>query len=1078
MKIRVPLNVVIIICIVLFLHMNLDAQENALRFTRITDEEGLSQSTVRCILQDRKGFMWFGTQKGLNRYDGYEFKVYRSDTKDPTTVSDYFIMCMYEDSQGNLWIGTKGGGLNKFDPGEERFEHYELGGKIEITAIYEDKSSILWIAPKGGGLQYFDREGKNFHPYLLSEKNSKTSVNDVNTIFEDKEGVLWIGTENGLYKVDRRNQTHSGYFIKKKISAICEDGPGILWIGTTGDGLFQWNFKNGNTTIYKKEDKDPKRRISDNNIQCIYKDDDNVLWVGTRNGLNKIDQKNGRIFFHKSSPYDILSLSDDDIRCISRDDSGIYWFGTGNRGISIYDKKVQKFKYYSNKTVNGLYEDKKGYIWISIFNGGLNRLDRKTGEYTYYLRDKDIQCMKADKYGKIWIGTTNEGLIEFDPDTGKIIAPYKNIGSLGHNYVMVIYESPKGDLWIGTNGGGISKFDRTKRIFTSCNSGLSNYKTRAIFEDNTGVLWVGTYGGGLNRLKPGEKEFSSYPRDNEIGSSLSDDRVKTIYQDSQKRLWIGTEGGGLNHFIDQENKKFLSYGVNEGLPDDTICGILEDKKGNLWMSTNRGISMFNPDTKKFKNYDTKDGLQGNEFSTGAYFKNVESGEMFFGGANGFNSFLPEEIKDDEYVPPVVITDFLINNKPVSLQRVDTRSPLKKSILDTDSLTLSYRDSFFSFDFAALHYINPRKNQYRYKLEGWDKEWFQTDAKNRRATYTNLPAGEYIFKVLGSNKDGVWSEKEASIKLKILPPPWKTWWAYSFYIMAGALFLFLVWAAWSKRFLKRKVDEQTQKLKDAQDQLIQSEKMATIGTLVAGVAHELNNPTAYIKMYSEYFIKAWSDIVPILDQYSQTDNNFKIGGLIYRDSKEDIGKLITGIMDGINRIKNLIEELKNLSRHEEPLKKEAVDLNKVIQSSINLTRHDIGKATNNFSYKLEDDLPVVYANSQRLERVFINLIQNACQALTNNNQGISISTVYDKSNNQILVQVKDEGVGIDEKNLKYITDPFFTTKRETGGIGLGLSISLQIIKEHGGEMHFVSEPGNGMAVKVNLPIKPSSMDEKN
>lgn len=1085
-------------------------QTDNTRFKHITIKEGLSQGAIICILQDRKGFMWFGTQDGLNRYDGYEFKIYKHDPQDPTTISDKWILSIFEDHAGVIWVGTRDG-LNKFDRKSESFTTYKTSpqkpyslSNNEIRCILEDRSGTLWIATAAVGLAQFDRKKGDFIHY--NETNSSLpplSDTQVRCIYEDRPGMLWIGTDGGLYRLDPRSDEFTFYKNDKNnafslsdnhITCVYEDRSGVLWVGTGGGGLNKFDRQPGIFTQYKKDTAAPFQ-LSNNEVRCIYEDKQGELWVGTREGLNKFGKDRTSIVNYKKTVYDTYSLSNEDVISLYQDKSGILWAGTYGGGLNLYDRDFQRFAFYtrmggvastlSHNTVWTFCEDNAGFLWIGTYKG-LNKLDRKTGEFILYneksLSASDVRCLSKDSKGNIWIGTWGGGLNKFDPETGTF-SVYKHIennaNSLSHDNVGSIVEDTSDFFWIGTFGGGLNKFNTSTGKCANLNNfkhdknnanSLSNNLIAYLLKDVSGILWIGTDGGGLDKFDPTAGTFVHYRHDDSDYTSLSHDRVKSIYEDTSGSLWVGTDGGGLNKF-DREKGIFKSYGEKDGLPNETIYGILEDRNGNLWLSTDMGLSRFDPEIgKASRNFAVEDGLQSNEFNTRAFFKN-KKGEMFFGGIEGFNVFSPEEIKDNYFKPPLVITDFLIKNETVSIQRTNNASPLKESIVEAKKLTLSHSASFFSFDFAALHYANPRKNRYKYKMEGWDQDWIETDAKNRRATYTNLPAGEYIFKVKGSNKEGVWDEKakEASIILKILPPPWKTWWAYTLYIIAAIVILFLIWAAWSKHFLKRKVEEQTQKLKDAQDHLIQSEKMATVGTLLSGVAHELNNPTAFIKMNSEFFDKAWKDIVPILDQYTQTHNDYKIAGLLFNESREDIGKLITGLMEGSVRIKNLIDELKIFSRKEDPLRKEVVDINRIIQSSINLTHHDIGKATNNFSYQLGEGLPVIYGNSQRLERVFINLIENACQALTNNIQGIFISTMYDITASQVLIKVKDEGRGIDEKNLKYITDPFFTTRRESGGIGLGLSISLQIIQEHGGTMKFESTPGEGTTVFVQLPV---------
>ncbi|MCU0285721.1 MAG: ATP-binding protein [Acidobacteria bacterium] len=1080
------------------LSVTLFGQTNRIRFKHLSVVDGLSQGVVNSILQDQKGFIWIGTQDGLNRYDGYIFKVYKNAPNDDTSISDKYILCLYEDKDHNLWIGTRDGGLNRYNRETDNFMNYKNAPtaaiylrNYDVKTICEGTDDILWVGTLGGGLLRLDKKKNEFKRYTTG---NGLSDNNINIIFKGNDGKMWIGAKNGLYSFDQTTGKSSDEnSINNNVTAICEGSKGSIWIGTEGGNVYMLD---GSGRILPSKYNAVKSTDSAlyNPVHCLFEDTEGILWIGTQRRLIRFNPENREATEYENDISDSFSLNNNEVLSIYRDNTGITWLGTYGGGLNIYDPAIHRFKLFNKEHNNlsqnlvwAILKDASERLWIGTYGGGLNLFDPKTGKFSQYIMKEDVRCIHEDKYtGILWIGTHKNGLLKFNPESKQIEKKY-SYGECGlsDKGVICIFQTRPDEMWLGTLEKGLNKFNPMTGDFTVYNQeskdpqSLSNDYVRAILEDNDGKLWVGTDGGGVNLLiDPDKKTFRRYLHEKADPLSLSHNRIKSIYQDKLGRIWIGTEGGGLNLLEDKEKGQFKAFGLlTQGVPNDTVYGILEDELGNLWISTTNGLFTFSlkPSSKKkpaIKNYDFQDGLQSNEFNDRAFFKNKKSGEMFFGGTRGFNSFLPQDIKEDTNKPTVILTDFLLFNisqKPRLIQSKEKDSPLKNAINETESITLRYKQSSITFEFAAISYANPLKNRYKYKMEGYDSAELETDAKNRRATYTNLPAGKYTFKVKGSNKDGIWNDKDASIQLKILPPPWKTWWAYTIYVIACGLMLFLIWAAWSKHFLKRKVEEQTQKLKDAQEHLIQSEKMATVGTLLSGVAHELNNPTAYIKMNSEFFNKAWKDIVPILDQYAQTHIDYKIAGLLFKDSKEDIRKLIIGLMEGSVRIKNLIDELKIFSRKEDPLKKEAVDINRVIRSSIDLIRHDIGKATNNFSYQLGEGLPVIYGNSQRLERVFINLIENACQALTNNIQGIFISTMYDITASQVLIKVKDEGRGIDEKNLKHITDPFFTTRRESGGIGLGLWISLQIVQEHGGTIKFGSTPGEGTTVFVQLPV---------
>ncbi len=1067
-----------------------------MRFEHISIEQGLSQVSVNCIIQDKKGFMWFGTQDGLNRYNGYDFVIYRHNPDDKTTISDNYVWSIFEDRDGMIWIGTFGRGLDKFDPASGIFTHNEHNAAIsnslshnDVRCILEDQHGILWIGTYGGGINSFDRDTKQFVHYTTD--NSSLSNNNVISIFEDRSGVLWIGTYGGgLNKFDRNTKKFIHYkktpgnnqnLSSNKVMSIFEDRTGTLWVGTEESGLNKFDKETGYFERYNTEN----RKLKHDDVRVIYEDRRGVLWIGTSGGLNRLDGQTGKFipYTKGKSPH---SLSNDDIRCIYEDPFGVFWVGTRRAGINKFYQKVDQFILYTNdasnknslshNTVMSIYYDEtEDMLWIGTFGGGLNKLDRSSGRFTHYMHEKtntkslshdEVRAIIKDREGMLWVGTYGGGLNKFDPKTEKFTY-YKNIDgkpdSLSDNYVRVIHEDRNGVLWIGTEYGGLNKMVDRKRgkfiRYTTEVSNISDDLIYCIYEDRSGVLWFGTRSSGLTKLDNSENmQFIHYKHDDKINSSISHNSVLSIYEDKHGILWVGTDGG-LNKF--DRKKTFTSFRIKDGLPNEVIYGILEDKDGNLLLSTNKGISKFTPKTKTFRNYDVEDGLQSNEFNPGAYFKNEKTGEMFFGGIEGFNAFFPEQIKDDLNPPSVVITDFFIANQPIKLQRVDKYSPLSKPIYATDSLTLSYRQNFFSFEFAALHYASPIKNRYKYKMEGWDNDWIKTDFKNRRATYTNLPAGDYTFHVNGGNKDGIWNEKGTSIKVKILPPPWKTWWAYSLYILAGAAILFLIWYM----FYQRK--------KSAYERYIaQVESMAALGTLLSGVAHEINNPSSFNRTSTYNLEKDIEKLKIFLIELAGDDADKEI--LNTFDEKFDtLLKHLEIIKEGTSRINKTVSDLRTFSRVENG-EMRPVKLLEGLQITINLVKTQY-KDQVEFITDFQGD-PEVEGNAAELNRVFMNIMINACQAIIEkqkSSEEIVKETLTIKTRiegNEELISFQDTGIGMSEEVKRKIFDPYFTTKRVGEGIGLGLSISYRIIAKHKGQIKVSSKKGVGTTIILYLPIK--------
>ena len=839
----------------------LPAQNYNMSFKRVSIEDGLSQSSIEDIYQDERGFLWFATQDGLNRYDGYNFKIFKHLDEDSLSISDDWINTVTGDGYGNLWIGTQGGGLNRFDRGTEKFEYFYHDSKDEqsissnnILTLLADKSGFLWIGTDGGGLDRLDIKNKQIRHFKKDQANPSGLGSDkITVIYQDKSEVIWIGTAGGgLYSVQKYNsgqvrftpyaadQNRAIAINSNDILSIFEDARYNLWIGTQ-NGLMKLDKERKFSRIYLA-DASKSNSLSNGLIYSIFSDQSGFIWLATDAGLNILDPVQEKFWRVQSDQSNSSSLSSDLLRCIYEDSSGTIWIGTYGAGLNHFDWKKKRFGHYKNvpgdpnsltdNAVWSILVDQKENLWLGT-SKGVNRFDKKTNALTVFrsvpdnpntISDDLIRVIYEDKNGMIWFGTNGGGLCRYNPLT-RNISVYKhdalNSYSISSNTVRTILEDHFGNLWIGT-WAGLDKFDRELQTFYHFKSdpddpgSLSDDRVRCLFEDKKGFIWVGTYK-GLNKFNPVTKNFIHYLPEPKNASALSHERVSAIRQDQNGYMWIGTLGGGLNRFDPDENV-FIHFAENDGMPNNTIYGLLEDDQGFLWISTNRGLSRMDPRNNTFRNFDANDGLQSNEFNGGAYFKST-SGELIFGGINGYNRFNPQDIQSNSFIPPLLLTSFKIFDREVKLD---------SAISEIHEVRLPYQKSFFAFEFAALDYTNSEKNKYAYKLEGFDQDWIQCGIR-RYANYTNLDGGEYIFKVIGTNSDGVWNLQGASIKITIVPPFWKTWW---FRIGGSLLVLSLVFSFYSTRmkrikrqriFLESQVAERTQELKERNRLLSRSKK---------------------------------------------------------------------------------------------------------------------------------------------------------------------------------------------------------------------------------------------------------------
>jgi PAS domain S-box-containing protein len=836
----------------------LRASDIHIKFDRISIEHGLSQSTVFCMLQDRSGLMWFGTENGLNRYDGYSFKTYYHDPKNSNSISDNTISSIIEDEKGTIWIGTINGGLNRYNNIKETFSSFRKESNNPnsicsdtIRVILEDSKNILWIGTPEGLNRFDSVKGiflKNKHnPY----NPNSLSHDDVTAIYEDKNHNIWIGTQDGgvnLYHPLSKNFSHYRHnpdnpnsLSNDNVRYIYEapSEPGILWIGTWGGGLNRFDTKTNQFTIYKNQPTNPSS-LSYDEVNLIFEDSSHNLWIGTTmGGINILNRETGTFKIYKNQPIDPSSVSNNDILSIIQDRSGIIWIGTTIGGLNKYDSNKNKFSHYkynpgspnslNHWMVRSIVEDHVGKLWVGT-PFGLTCIDRQDDRYYYYQHKKsninslsfsDVMALTEDRDGQLWVGTWN-GLTRISENRRNFFRYFhnpRNTDSLSFNRIFSLHTDKSNTVWIGTSRG-LNKYnkdnDNFERFFhdpKNENSICHNFIVE-IYVDKNGAIWIGSAGEGISVLDIKTNTFTHFRHNPEDPQSLSHNSISAFYEDSKGSMWIGT-ADGLNRFIAADGT-FHRYGIDDNFPNTAISGILEDKDNNLWVGHFQGLSRYNPDTGEIRNFNVRDGLQSNEFNRGACFKS-RTGEMFFGGINGFNTFYPENIKDRNYIPPVILTSLKIFNKTISFSQ---------PLYEIDRITLPYNQNFLSFEFAAIDYSTPGNNTYAYKMEGIDKDWVYCGTR-RYANYIKMQPGRYNFRVKGSNNNELWNEEGIKIEIHITPPFWQTLWFRSILFL---IFIVSIYIAFQLRIkqLKAKIAKQKQIeriLKKSRDDMQKANKLA-------------------------------------------------------------------------------------------------------------------------------------------------------------------------------------------------------------------------------------------------------------
>jgi ligand-binding sensor domain-containing protein len=797
---------------VLFLYFltvfNAYCQQKNILFEKYDVECGLNTNHIRDLTQDQLGYIWIATVDGLNRFDGYSMKSFRHNKENTKSLKENYINSIFIDSENLLWICYKGG-ISRYEPDKEEFSHY-VHNPNDITSISSNKVSDatcdskgnLWIATGDNGLCHLDKSTYHFQSFKHPENTPKNSQY---TVLCDKKDRLWIGTYNaGISLFDTKTKKYHSFGEKGSgiedcfIMSIFEDNKGIVWVGTSGFGLFYFDEKE-------------QRFLCKNSIPTAYaivsisQDLKGNIWAsGENNGLYIFNETSAQLTRVVHNKYISNGLSHNSVNSMKRDKDGNIWLGTFANGINLYKAQNNRFGHIFNDPMNtnslchnailSFTEDKDKNLWIGTDDGGLNKYDQTTNTFTWFSKTSTTNPSKsniflslyADAQDKIWMGTYLDGLQVYDKKT-KIFTQKVSNTSFGS-----IVEDKQSNLWLGSWGKGLYKYNKGTNTFVTFthkaddNTSLSDDFVLYVYMDKRGILWVCTTE-GLNRLDdPETGKFRRFMNDPGNPNSLGNNFISHCYEDSKGRFWIGT-AGGLS-LMNRDSIKFITYSEKHGIANESVSGILEDNAGNLWLSTNKGLTCFNPDTKTFKNYDKSDGLQSNQFSVKAQYK-LSSGELLFGGINGYNRFLPSEITTNKNIPMLVIKDFKAIDKTQKNQNnIDLTWP-------REGITVSNKQSNLVFDFVAFNYTNTKKVKYAYILEGYDDEWKYTNNPTP-VNYTNLDPGNYIFKIKAANEDGLWNDTGASLSVTIEPSIWSSWWIKTLLVMS---FLYVLYFIYKKKY---------------------------------------------------------------------------------------------------------------------------------------------------------------------------------------------------------------------------------------------------------------------------------------
>lgn len=1050
-----------------------------LKFKQYSLTEGLSQSSVLCILQDSKGFMWFGTRDGLNKFDGEKFITYRHNSQDTTSISNSFIKALVEDDAGNLWIGTMNG-LNKFVPNENRFERFKHDDSLhnisdnEIWDIVKMADGSLWLGTNIGLVSFDPKTHEVDH--IETPKGKEESFDaHIRSLLVSIDGSVWICTTNNIQVYNPKLKTFKTYSYphveawednKYYAPALYQDDHHNLWLGYK-NGLFLFDTTTSGFKAHQLNSS--KNSTITDEVRSIHQDHAKNMWVGTYNGLYVIHKDNDKVFHYNHDENDRTSLSQNSIYAIYEDVKGDVWIGTYAGGVNYYDRSFDVFKSFTAgindlklnyKVVSSIVEDPNQNLVIGTEGGGINVYSHATGRFTYYTHDSNnpsslstdnVKAIIRTNAGNYWVGTHDGGLNVFSLtkqayNFKKYVNNPKDSTSLSSNRIISLFEDARQDIWIGTSGGGLNKWRHDSQSILRIKDPLGHVGSIIYAITPTGnknSLLISS-DKGLAKINVLTHEWTTLPyklSDRNIGHSHA---TLYAYEDPSQNLWIATEGDGLYHY-NPKSQESIKYGMSDGLPNEVIYGILPDDFNTIWLSTNNGLSRFDLNSKTFRNFDVSDGLVSNEFNYGA-FKKLSNGDLMFGGANGITYFNPDAIVENVFLPPVSITSFLVNNKPYFVEN-DDKNPVE----------LTYNQNTVSFNFVALSYSKPNKNQYAFKLEGFDDDWIDV-GNSKSATYTNLDAGHYTFRVKAANNDGYWNEEGASMSLTIKPAPWLTWWAYMIYALIIVTVLLII----RKYSLLRIYEKNELKFERQEKERIEEINQMKL-RLFTNISHDFRTPLTLI-------------IGPLERMLHK-----KIGTTFIQRQHEIMHRNASVLLQLINQ---LLDFRKSESGH----LKLAVSKSNIVPfiENIKVSFDELARFKGiDYEFQTEDETIELWFDKLNLKKVIYNLLSNAFKFTPEGGQiSINLSKVTKKksklsSKEFLRIEVKDSGKGVPKDNLKFIFDRFYQLGQDDttrSGTGIGLALTKSVVELHKGSVKAKSKEGEGTTFIALLPLGNSHLSD--